>query len=170
MPKGRELKGRKVLAADGRLLGSVADVVLNISKGCICGLLVETDAVLPRLRYLPLSAVDAWEKDIVRLREDAALCKTEKLQERQTRGGMLGLLVRSAEGTQQGKVADLFLDLPSGRLSGLELSGGFWHDLQHGRGFLPWERLVLQEVAGELTLMEKDGREGEAFDAGEDKG
>ncbi|KAF0994360.1 PRC-barrel domain-containing protein [Geobacillus sp. TFV-3] len=119
----------------GKMVGTIADIWFT-SHGAVKGLVAERGGLFGRRRYLPLSAVQSFEKDRV------IICDADSFQPFPSfdsghslygERGLAGSMVVAADGTTIGLLDDVYFDGQLGKIDGYEISEGFFSDLTEGK-------------------------------------
>ncbi len=156
VPKGRDLIGLPVLAAQGlKRIGHVCELLLNQDATRICGLVLDHGGWLHTRRVLDYEAVQAVGPTHLvadeRYLEDEA--QTRCCQQ------LFGLPVLDRTADELGILDDFQFNTQNGRITALQLSRGFVDDLLNGKAVVEigggsvsaGESAILLDGPGELS-------------------
>lgn len=139
MPKGRQLLGLPVIAVDsGEVLGQVEELLLDAEHRKLAALVVREGSWLKSPQIIRWPDVLSVGRDAVTVADQSVL---EAGSREKAAGEFLehsvqkytGLRVVTADGNDVGTLEDVVVELPSGQVSGWELSDGLIQDLLSGR-------------------------------------
>ena len=144
MRKGKELLGLSLVGqADGKNLGTVKDLLFDHDTDQVLAFVVAEKDLFGLLDAL----IVPW-REVVSIKGDVVMVKDEKsrihlrddpqaraMTQRET--VLSGTQVLGQDGHKIGTLADMFIDETTGRVSGYEVSGGFFADTLRGKKFLP---------------------------------
>jgi uncharacterized protein YrrD len=146
MRKGKTVIGKDVLSlADGMRLQSVKDLILGEDNDDIVALLVDEGGLLSSSTVVPIEAVNHFGKDAVVIADASAVVsasdypRVKAILDRKE--SLVGKRVFTTTGEQLGKVGDMYFDEATGRIVGLEVSGGAVGDLTRGTSYLASEEI-----------------------------
>jgi uncharacterized protein YrrD len=139
--KFAELQGTKVVSlADGSTLGSVEDLVLDLSQQQALGLRIKRSGLFAGHEAVLLHDVRAIGPDAVTV-DDASKVNDEdrfpQFQGRMHRDAVVGARMLTEGGTEVGTVADLDVDFASGAITSYVLRGGLATWLRHTEHVVP---------------------------------
>src|SRR4051812_39790299 len=180
MRKGKSVIGKPILSLeDGLRVQDVKDVLLGAENDAIVGLLVDEGGLFSGSHVVPIEDVTSFGRDAVVVRSQQSVISANSapgiadiLDRKQS---LLGTKVYTETGDDQGKVADLYFDESSGRVLGLEVSGGTLSDVASGARYLPVDDIlrigpdvlyVRPETASEFE-QQRGGVTGAFADAGD---
>jgi uncharacterized protein YrrD len=142
MRKGKNVVGLPVMAhLDGRRIESVKDVLISATQESIAALLVDEGGLLSSSRVIPIEAVESFGRDAVVISgADAVVSASadpdvKAILNRNDK--LLGKRVMTNTGDALGSVSDMYFEEATGRIVGLELSGGMLGDIARGTSYLP---------------------------------
>lgn len=143
MITGKSLLGKAIVGqADGAQVGKVKDLLFDHDTDELVSLVLENkdlfglmDAVVVPLR----NVVNLGGDVIVVLDKSAAMHlkddpRSNTLSQRET--ALSGTQVLSTNGQKLGTLADMVLDEQTGRVTGYQVSEGFFADTLHGKKFI----------------------------------
>ncbi len=140
MRKGKTVIGQDVLSlADGTRVHTVKDLIIGEATQ-IVALLVDEGGLLSTSTVVPIEAVNRFGKDAVVIADSTAVipasadARVKAILNSKDR--LVGKTVYSTDGQELGSVADMYFDEVSGRIDGLEISGGKLADLAKGTSYL----------------------------------
>jgi len=146
MRKGKTVIGKDVLSlAEGMRLHSVKDLIIGADNDEIVALLVDEGGLLSSSTVVPMEAVHHFGKDAVVIADASAVVaassypRVKAILDRKE--SLLGKRVFTSTGEQLGSVADMYFDESTGRIAGLEVSGGALGDLKSGTSYLAIEEI-----------------------------
>lgn len=147
MRKGKTVIGKDVLSlADGRKVQSVKDLIIGDDNDEIVALLVDEGGLLSSSTVVPIESVNSFGKDAVVIADSSAVVAASSYprvsQILDRKDSLLGKKVYTNAGEQLGSIGDMYFDERSGRILGLEVSGGAFGDLAKGTSYLPIEEIV----------------------------
>lgn len=161
MYKVTQLIGLPVLSVDeGKQIGEVHDLVVDISHAVIRGLLVSDEAWLSEYRSILFADIFRTGTDAIMLR-DASCLQPSTLFELEGYIRFQDLTdktIYTETGLYLGKVSDIFFQPLTGELTGYELSDGILSDFLFGRKAMPLpqaqmihaDRLLVPEAMSQL--------------------
>ncbi|GAW92672.1 PRC-barrel domain-containing protein [Calderihabitans maritimus] len=162
--KGRHLLGLPVVAiSEGRRLGMVGDLLLDLQRRRLSALLLEKGGgwrgpalvLFQEVHSVGRDAVTVSQPGMVReLKKEAWL---ESLPSSSLRC-LIGRRIINVQGDEVGTLEDLFFHMPQGKFAGLEVSAGLIADFLWGRDFL--EENLVQVFGNEVVVVKKKGRVG----------
>lgn len=142
MLRRSQVIGLPVLTETGaEPLGTVADLLVSAHDGRVIGLLLAGGGALGGHRVYPYEEVRAIGTGAVLVGSRAALLTTRRS------GAVRRLLARhnqlvgkrliNRDGDDLGIIDDLGFNPETGAITGYQVSGGFFHDILEGKGFVP---------------------------------
>lgn len=135
-----ELIGLPVLSLiDGKQIGEVQDLIVDISKSFLRGLLVSSEAWFAECRFVLFSDIYRTGADAIMLRDASCLLPLDqvdmqgcfKVQE------LTGKTIFTESGLYLGMLGDIFFQSNTGELKGYEVSDGVISDFLFGRKTMP---------------------------------
>ena len=153
MLKSRNLLGRRVVnRQDARSLGRVKNILVNPDKRSAEAIIIPAGNVWYAPLWLRFAAVTSAGEDILFVDFQDEPKSIRQLPPYLKKDCILvtklwGAEVFSSKGKLLGSVADVFLKIPEGQFSGLEISHGYLDDIIHGRRLL---------AAGEIQIISVD--------------
>jgi len=152
----RDLKGLPVYYRNApKSVAKVKDAVLDCPRGEITGLLIEAATIWKNPRFLPWENIIHLDKDKVVFDNRNALKNLGVRREKLLGENWLGMPILGMQNSDLGTIADIALDYPTGKLAGLNVSGGLWQDINKGWSYLSWQKVNQVEEncikADELT-------------------
>lgn len=164
MVRGKEITGLPILdQSEGRKLGSIKDIVLDISKREIVGFTVDTGGFFgPGGKVLPMTEIKSIGPDAVMVRDtDHEVIRDENdmpgIHEIMEEGhSIFGKKIVTRSGTELGEVTDIIVEPSNGKVEAYEISGGLAQDIGHGRSTVP---LTDDFTAGEDAIIVPDETE-----------
>lgn len=156
-----EIVGLPVLSLDdGKQIGEVQDLVVDISKSSVCGLMVNCVAWLSECRMVVFCDVFRIGSDAIMLRDASCL---QPLDQMNMPGcfrvhDLAGKTIYTETGLYLGMLADIFFLPTTGELTGYEVSDGIISDFLFGRKAMPLpqvqmihpNRLLVPETMAQL--------------------
>ena len=147
MRKGKSVVGKPILSlADGERVREVRDIILGTGNDTVIGLLADEGGFLASSLVVPYEEVISFGRDaVVIARRESVIAANEvpaigAIVARDQ--SLLGTRVFTETGDDQGKINDVYFDDATGRILGLELSGGMFADAAQGTRYVPIEELV----------------------------
>lgn len=156
-----QMIGLPVLSLDeGKQIGEVQDLVVDISRAAIRGLLVSDEAWFSEYRIILFVDVFRTGPDAIMLR-DASCLQPSTLFELEGYLRVQDLTdkpIYTETGLYLGRLSDIFFQPLTGELTGYELSDGILSDFLYGRKAMPLpqaqmihdERLLVPEAMSQL--------------------
>jgi len=119
-----------ILRASGRRAGTLAGISLDESGCRVNGLLAEGLGVTERKRFVPLHQVYLIGEvsAIIESKGKKPLQKPRTLE--------AGQRVLATDGKRIGMLTNALIDLETGSIAALEVSGGWWDDWRSGRTWI----------------------------------
>lgn len=145
MLKGRELIGLPVIDLNtGKEVGLVEDLVVDLEKRKVTGLLVKSGGWITAHRLLTLDKIYRIGNNSIIINNVEQSLNQGQIEERFETGikSLRGLSILSSTGKELGTVEDLVCDITEGKISGWEISDGLVQDLVDGRKILPQEAVI----------------------------
>jgi len=143
MRKGKSLLGLSVVGQeDGKNLGTVKDLFFDHDTDELLGFVIaEKDLFgLIDAQIIPWREVRNITGDVVMVENSASKIhlrddpRAREMSQRET--VLSGTQVLSQDGQKIGTLADMFIDETTGRVTGYEVSGGFFADTLRGKKFV----------------------------------
>ena len=183
MRKGKSIIGKDILALeDGSKLEKVNGVIVDAGGQRLVALIVDEGSLMSSTKVVPIEEISSFGRDAVVVGGHGSIVTTaeapglkEIVEQRQK---LLGKKVFTVTGDDQGTIADIYFDEPSGKVLGYEVSGGWLGDAAKGTSYLPSEDIssigtdviyVQPEVADTLD-QQVGGVQGALQDAGQKLG
>ena len=183
MRKGKSIIGKDILALeDGSKLEKVNGVIVDAGGQRLVALIVDEGSLMSSTKVVPIEEISSFGRDAVVVGGQGSIVTTaeapglkEIVEQRQK---LLGKKVFTVTGDDQGTIADIYFDEPSGKVLGYEVSGGWLGDAAKGTSYLPSEDItaigtdviyVQPEVADTLD-QQVGGVQGALQDAGQKLG
>jgi uncharacterized protein YrrD len=146
MRKGKTIIGKDVLSlAQGVRVHTVKDLIIGEGNDEIVALLVDEGGLLNSSTVVPIEAVHSFGKDAVVIADASAVVAASSYPRVNAilnrKESLLGKKVFTHTGEQLGAISDMYFEEASGRISGLEVSGGKLGDLASGTSYLPIEEI-----------------------------
>ena len=141
MRKGNSVIGKDILSLeDGTHLKSVRDLIVDAGGQRLVAIVVEESGLMSPARVIPIGEVTSFGKDAVVVRSPDSIVPTNEDETLRTiveqKEKILGKQVYTVQGDDQGKIADIYFDEPTGTVMGYEVSGGLLGDVAKGTSFL----------------------------------
>jgi len=141
MRKGKSVIGKDILSLeDGTHLESVRDLIVDADGQRLVAIVVEESGLMSPARVIPIGEVTSFGKDAVVVRGSGSIVPTNQDDTLQAiveqKEKILGKQVYTVQGDDQGKIADIYFDEPTGTVTGYEVSGGLLGDVAKGTSFL----------------------------------
>ena len=154
--KGRDIVGKPVVSLeDGARVASVKNLVADQDKNLLFGFVVNDGGWFSAAKILHFSAVKLIGEDAVvtlnaqEIRPADSLSNVDGIVRRKNLVGDTTLMTWG--GRDRGRLADLFVDETSGAVTGYEVTGGVFTDLNNGRSFVPAPDAIT--VGGDLAFV-----------------
>jgi uncharacterized protein YrrD len=141
MRKGKSVIGKDILSLeDGTHLESVRDLIVDADGQRLVAIVVEESGLMSPARVIPIGEVTSFGKDAVVVRGSGSIVPTNQDETLRAiveqKEKILGKQVYTVQGDDQGKIADIYFDEPTGTVTGYEVSGGLLGDVAKGTSFL----------------------------------
>ncbi|MBC7324481.1 MAG: PRC-barrel domain-containing protein [Moorella sp. (in: Bacteria)] len=137
MPKGRELVGLPVIGQDGgEKLGRVQDLLYDEKTGHLKALVLADGGWLRQPRVVDFARLRTRGPKVFTVAGITDISHEIPTGMRRWQE-LKGLRLLDRDGRELGQVEDLVIDLPTGRVQGLEVSTGLVNDLLEGRQEIP---------------------------------
>ena len=141
MRKGKSVIGKDVLSLeDGTRLEKVSDLIVDPGGQRLVALVIDEGGLMSPARVVPMGEVTGFGKDAVVVRGPGSIVSTNQDDELRAivdqKEKILGKEVYTVQGDDQGKIADVYFDEPTGTVIGYEVSGGLIGDVTKGTSFL----------------------------------
>jgi uncharacterized protein YrrD len=180
MRKGKSIIGKDILALeDGTRLEKVNGVIVDAGGQRLVALIVDEGSLMSSTKVVPIEEISSFGRDAVVVGGQRSIVTTAEapgLKEIvEQREKLLGKKVFTVTGDDQGTIADIYFDEPTGKVLGYEVSGGWLGDAAKGTSYLPSEDItaigadviyVQPEVADTLE-QQVGGVQGALQDAGQ---
>ncbi len=146
MRLGKDLLGKPIISiTDGRLLGSVKDIYVNVELYWLAGLYLKSEGLIRRTAYIiPREAVVVYGVDAI-LVKNSDVVTTDKKHDEESEWLRLDKLqgreVDTPGGTKVGRIGDVMLD-ENGRVTGFSLGKAYISGPIAEKGIIPRETLV----------------------------
>jgi len=142
MRRAKELIGLPVLTFDtGRKIREVKDILIDPEENLVLALLVDEGGWASEAKVLPFDQIHSIGPDAVIVETERAIIPASASRRIHAALGkdriIIGTRVFTEDGRDLGTVDDVFLDEKTGRVSGYEVSGGFFADTARGKRFMP---------------------------------
>ena len=141
MRKGKSVIGKDVLSLeDGTRLETVSDLIVDPGGQRLVALVVDEGGLMSPSRVVPIGEVTGFGKDAVIVRGQDSVVATNQDDALRAivdqKEKIVGKEVYTVNGDDQGKIADVYFDEPTGTVMGYEVSGGILGDVTKGTSFL----------------------------------
>ena len=141
MRKGKSVIGKDVLSLeDGTRLETVSDLIVDPGGQRLVALVVDEGGLMSPSRVVPIGEVTGFGKDAVVVRGQGSVVATNQDDALRAivdqKEKIVGKEVYTVNGDDQGKIADVYFDEPTGTVMGYEVSGGILGDVTKGTSFL----------------------------------
>ena len=164
MMRGKEITGLPVYdASEGRKLGSIKDIVLDIDSRKVVGFTVDTGGLFgPGHKVLPMDEIKSIGPDAVMVEDKTHAVLHDEGREPEIRKildeghSVYGKKILTRSGKDLGAVSDIMVETDSGVVSGYEISGGIARDIGRGRAVVP---MTDDFTAGEDAIIVPDETE-----------
>jgi uncharacterized protein YrrD len=180
MRKGKSVIGKDILALDdGTKLQKVNNLIIDPGGQRLVGLVVDEGGLMSTTKIVPIEEVSSFGRDAVVVASHTSIVTTAQAPEVkdivEQSEKFVGKKVFTVTGDEQGTIADIYFDEPTGMVLGYEVSGGLLADTAKGTSYLPAEDItsigadviyVEPEVAGTLE-QQVGGVQGALQDAGQ---
>lgn len=135
------IKGLPVfIQQSGAKAGVIEELCLD-EYGNVYGFIIDVEGFLKRDRYLPLSQIHVIGEDgVIIANEKAFLTKPSQSHIRclhDSKKGICGKSLYTTQGQRLGIVADVYFQEHLGKITGYEVSDGFFADLTEGKKVIP---------------------------------
>ncbi|MGI6065435.1 MAG: PRC-barrel domain-containing protein [Bacillota bacterium] len=140
----KEIKDLPVISLeDGIELGRVVDLIVNLEVGRVDGIVLENRSIFQSGRFIQLEDVISMGRDAITVNSKSAVQnEPEKNKRKISWLSRVEENVYSTGGTDLGIIKDIIFSFPDGIITGIELSGGLWADLNQGRKMVLWESVT----------------------------
>ena len=180
MRKGKSIIGKDVLALDdGTKLEKVNGVIVDPGGQRLVALVVDEGGLMSSTKVVPIEEISSFGRDAVVVGGQRSIVTTaeapglKEIVEQSDR--IVGKKVFTVTGDEQGTIADIYFDEPSGRVLGYEVSGGLLGDAAKGTSYLPSEEITaigadviyVQPEVAETLDQQVGGVQGALQDAGQ---
>jgi uncharacterized protein YrrD len=147
MRKGKSIIGKDILALeDGSKLEKVNGVIVDAGGQRLVALIVDEGSLMSSTKVVPIEEISSFGRDAVVVEGQGSIVTTAEapgLKEIvEQREKLLGKKVFTVTGDDQGTIADIYFDEPSGKVLGYEVSGGWLGDAAKGTSYLPSEDIT----------------------------
>ena len=147
MRKGKSVIGKDVLSLeDGTRLETVSDLIVDPGGQRLVALVVDEGGLMSPSRVVPIGEVTGFGKDAVIVRGQDSVVATNQDDALRAivdqKEKIVGKQVYTVNGDDQGKIADVYFDEPTGNVMGYEVSGGIIGDVTKGTSFLSIEDIT----------------------------
>ncbi|MDD3925835.1 MAG: PRC-barrel domain-containing protein [bacterium] len=164
MMRGKEITGLPVYdASEGKKLGSIKDIVLDIDSRKVMGFTVDTGGLFgPGHKVLPMEEIKSIGPDAVMVSDKTHAVLHDENREPGIKKileeghSVYGKKILTRSGKELGAVSDIMVDTDSGVVSGYEISGGVARDIGRGRPVVP---MMDDFTAGEDAIVVPDETE-----------
>lgn len=142
MRKGKDVIGKQVVALEGgERLASVHDIIFDQETNQVLAFLVDEGGWFSSAKVLPLEAVSSvGENAIVITSRDQIVSASQipMVDAILRRNNILkGTTLMTTDGRNLGKLADLYFEEGTGRVTGYDVTGGLFADVASGRSYVP---------------------------------
>ena len=180
MRKGKSIIGKDVLALDdGTKLEKVNGVIVDPGGQRLVALVVDEGGLMSSTKVVPIEEISSFGRDAVVVGGQRSIVTTaeapglKEIVEQSDR--IVGKKVFTVTGDEQGTIADIYFDEPSGKVLGYEVSGGLLGDAAKGTSYLPSEEITaigadviyVQPEVAETLDQQVGGVQGALQDAGQ---
>lgn len=146
MRKGKTIIGKDVLSlAEGVRVHTVKDLIIGESNDEIVALLVDEGGLLSSSTVVPIEAVHSFGKDAVVIADASAVVAASNYPRVKAiidrKESLLGKKVFTHTGEELGAINDMYFEEATGKITGLEVSGGRVGDLASGTSYLPIDEI-----------------------------
>lgn len=162
MRKSKQFPGLPVVSlAEGRQIGTVKDLVINPSTRAVAALIIETGAWRKEQRFIPYQRIHSVGDDAITIHRSSNVEKGTSLPEimqlLKERVTLTGSRLLTPGGQVLGRVEEYYVDVKSGQIVGLEISGGQLGSLLKGRAFL--DSNLVETIGPRLIICREEARE-----------
>jgi len=142
MLKGKEVIGRKIVTLNGgERVDSVRDLIFDEQGNRVLALLVDEGGWFHAAKVIAFTSVKSIGEDAVMIEsaDDVVTARDhgQIAAAMESKSGLAGLNLLTADGKELGRIADVFFDETTGQVVGYEATGGLFSDLSSGRTFVP---------------------------------
>ncbi|MBS7262956.1 MAG: PRC-barrel domain-containing protein [Eubacteriales bacterium] len=137
--------------ADGRIKGFIKDCVSAEDR--LEGIVVQKNGVLRKEEFLPYRAVESFGDYEVRADFSSAV-PVGRRELHPVYNAEIGVI--GANGERIGRVSDICFDARDGRLVGLEINRGIFHDVSRGRSMVE-KFMMRRDGDGEYYAVSEEG-------------
>jgi len=157
MRKGHSITGLQVISqSSGKDLGKVLDLIFDRDANQCLALVLREKSLLHSAQVVRYENIVSIGKDAVIVGADDAVInplddsRLRVVLERDT--SLTGTKIVSESGQDLGSFADAYIDEPTGRVVGYEVSGGFVADTMSGKRYIPTERTKELRVGDDVLI------------------
>lgn len=141
MRKSKRFEGMPVISlAEGQQIGTVKGMVVNPASKEVAALIIEQKGWFSEQKFVPYNKVRSVGSDAITIDQSNNVEKGTSLPEivrlLKDKTEVVSTKVVSEEGTELGYVEEFFVDLETGQICGLEISGKFLSSVIKGKVFL----------------------------------
>jgi uncharacterized protein YrrD len=147
MRKGKSVIGKDILALDeGTRLQKVNNLIIDPGGQRLVGLVVDEGGLMSSTKVVPIEEVSSFGRDAVVVEGQHSIVTTAEAPEIKDivdhAEKFVGKKVFTVTGDDQGTIADIYFDEPTGTVLGYEVSGGLFADTAKGTAYLPTEDIT----------------------------
>ncbi|WP_018086129.1 PRC-barrel domain-containing protein [Desulfurispora thermophila] len=162
MRKSKQFPGLPVVSlAEGRQIGTVKDLVINPAARAVAALIIETGAWRKEQRFIPYQRIHSVGDDAITIHRSSNVEKGTSLPEimqlLKERVTLTGSRLLTPGGQVLGRVEEYYVDVKTGQIVGLEISGGQLGGLLKGRAFL--DSNLVETIGPRLIICREEARE-----------
>lgn len=162
MRKSKQFPGLPVVSlAEGKQIGTVKDLVINPAARAVAALIIETGAWRREQRFIPYQRIHSVGDDAITIHRSSNVEKGTSLPEimqlLKERVTLTGSRLLTPGGQVLGRVEEYYVDVKTGQIVGLEISGGQLGSLLRGRAFL--DSNLVETIGPRLIICREEARE-----------
>ncbi|MEG6617169.1 PRC-barrel domain-containing protein [Peptococcaceae bacterium 1198_IL3148] len=159
MIKSKKFIGMPVISlSEGQQIGKIKELVVDPHSKSVAALLIEQKGWFKDQKFIPYGKVCSVGDDAITIEQSANIQKgaslPEILQLTKDKYQLLNEKVVTENGKVIGMVEEYYVDIFTGDIAGLEVSGSFINSLMSGRAFL--DMALVRTIGKELIVTSND--------------
>jgi uncharacterized protein YrrD len=159
MIKSKKFIGMPVISlSEGQQIGKIKELVIDPNSKLVAALLVEQKGWFKDQKFIPYAKVCSVGDDAITIEQSTSIQKgaslPEILQLTKDKYQILDEKVVTESGRVLGLVEEYYVDISTGTIAGLEISGSFINSLMTGRAFL--DTTLVRTIGKELIVTSND--------------
>jgi len=148
MVKGKDVIGLKVMTvSDGKEMGKIKDLVYDSNSHEVKALLLDEGGVFSDAKIILVPEIQSIGKDAILIKDQATVKKASEADQVVAETArkdqyLTATKIVSEDGTDLGKVTDLYFDPQTGKVHEFEVSQGFIGNIQSGKKRIRVEDII----------------------------